>query len=178
MIEKRYVLKKGIRRFINRVLILIIIVLIGMISIKINPDLKDKLKETIYENNFKIINNRKIYEKYFGNILTNHSSTKMVANEKIAYKKIEKYQNGARLLVEDNYLVPAIESGVVTYIKDKAIIINQVNGIEVCYKNISNTSLKLYDYVESGNTIGEVDGNKLYLEFKKDRKYLDYKKYL
>ena len=178
MIEKRYVLKKSIRKFINKVLILIIIILIGMISIKTNPGLKDKLKETIYENNFKIINNREIYEKYFGNILTKHSKTKMVSNEKITYKEIEKYQNGAKLLVDDNYLVPAIESGVVTYIKDKTIIIDQVNGIEVCYKNISNTSLKLYDYVENGNTIGEVTGNKLYLEFKKDGKYLDYKKYL
>ena len=179
MIEERYVLKICIRRLINKIQLLIIIILLGMISIKLNPDLKVKFKEIIYENNFNIMTNKKIYEKYFGNILSSNKSTvQMVSSEKIAYKKIEKYKNGAKLIVSTNYSIPVLESGVVTYLKDKTIIIEQVNGIQTYYSNIVTDNIKLYDYLEKGKILGQANGNEVYLEFKKDGKYLDYQKYL
>ena len=42
---------------------------------------------------------------------------------------------------------------------------------------IAFTSLKLYDYVEEGTYIGEVNNN-LYLVFSKDNKYLNYEEYI
>lgn len=180
MIEKRYVLKKSIRRFISKIMILIIIILIGMIAVKTNPNLKEKLKELIYENNFKIIDNRKLYKKYIGNILANNysSEAKMVSDEKLAYKKLKKNKSGVKLIVDSNYTVPSLESGVVTYLKDKTIVIEQVNGIQVYYHNIIPNQIKLYDYLEKGSILGAVDGNELDIELKKDGKYLDYQKYL
>ena len=53
------------------------------------------------------------------------------------------------------------------------VIIQQIDGIDVWYGNISNTSIKLYDYVEKGNLLGECS-NELYLVFKKDGNRLDY----
>lgn len=180
MIEKRYVLKKSIRKTINRLMLMIIILLIGMIAVKTNPDLKSKFKDIIYNTNIDFIKNQKIYDKYFGNILTknNSNNTAMVASEKLNYKKEEKYKDGVKLIVEDNYSVPILESGVVTYIKDNIIVVEQVDGIQAYYSNISNTNLKVYDYVEKGNILGEVKENSLYLKFKKNGKYLDYKKYI
>ena len=82
------------------------------------------------------------------------------------------------LSVDSNYMVPVIESGIIIYLENKKVIISQVNGINTEYSNINASNYKLYDYVEKGKLLGEVDGNKLYLSFEKEGKYLDYKKYI
>ena len=86
------------------------------------------------------------------------------------------------LVVSNNYTVPVIESGIVVFIGDKedygkVIIIQQINGIDLLYGNIDNTSYKLYDYVKKGDILG-ISNNYLYLVYKKDGKVLDYEKYL
>ncbi len=71
-----------------------------------------------------------------------------------------------------NYLVPALNSGIVVFLGDKedygnTVIIQQTDGTDVWYGNVDNASVKMYDYVESGSLIGEVTDEKLYLLFKK-----------
>ena len=58
------------------------------------------------------------------------------------------------------------------------LIVQQANGIDCWYGNIKNLSVKLYDYVEKGSALGEVENNLLYLVFKKDGAVLDYKNYI
>ena len=53
------------------------------------------------------------------------------------------------------------------------VIIEQVDGTEVWYSNLKNCNVKLYDYVEKGSLLGEVD-NELYIVIVKDGIYLDY----
>lgn len=70
----------------------------------------------------------------------------------------------------------------VVFIGDKeyygnTIIIESLDGIYYWYGNISNTSVKLYDYIEKGSFIGEAS-NDLYLVFSKDNKYLNYEEYI
>ena len=77
-------------------------------------------------------------------------------------------------------MVPIIESGVVVFIGEKenygnTVIIEQVDGVETIYGNVNINTIKIYDYVEKGELLGEVNGNKLYLSFQKDGEYLDYK---
>ena len=38
--------------------------------------------------------------------------------------------------------------------------------------------MKLYDYVEKGELLGETNNNTLFLTFQKNGEYLDYKKYI
>lgn len=71
----------------------------------------------------------------------------------------------------------------VVYIGNKekygnTIIVQQVNGIDVWYSNIKTPSVKLYDYIEEGSLLGEVDKNTLFLIYKKDGKILKYEDYL
>ena len=180
-IEERLVLKKSIRKAINKILLLIIIYLIGMILIKGNNNLKDILREEIYEKSIPIIKNKINYEKYFGKLLPKDNTTQ-VFNEKLSYESEKKYKNGVKLKVSDNYMIPSIESGVVIYIGEKedgqTIIIEQVNGIETMYSNININNIKLYDYLEKGDLIGESKSNYIYLSFQKDGKYLNYKEYI
>jgi len=184
-IEARLVLKRSIKRFINKVLITTIIVLIGLIIIKYNPDFKNYIKEKVYDNNINFNKTKSIYEKYFGNILSvekNIKKTNAVFLEEINYSKIEKYNKGVKLRVSDNYMIPVIESGVIVFVGEKngyhnSIVVEQTDGVETIYGNVKINNLKLYDYVEKGELLGEVQNNEVFLSFIKEGKYLDYKKY-
>ena len=46
------------------------------------------------------------------------------------------------------------------------------------YANIKSNDIKMYDYIEKGNLIGEANGKKLYMVFQKQGVYLDYKEYI
>ena len=82
--------------------------------------------------------------------------------------------------MEDNYLIPSINEGIVIFNGKKddknTIIIQQPNKIDVWYSNLNNTNVKLYDYVDKNQIIGEANNNELYLSFYKDGVEIDYKK--
>ncbi len=185
-VKKKLVLKKGIRSFINRLLIVTIIFLSCLILIKSNNSFKNNLIKYVYEDSFKFTKLKAIYEKYFGKILSIDKvapKEEAVFNEKLEYSKANVYNDGAVLTVSDNYMVPTLESGIVVFIGEKegygsTVIIEQVDGIDVWYSNIKANNIKMYDYIEKGSLIGEVKGKKLYMVFQKDGAFLDYKKYI
>ena len=185
-VKKKLVLKKGIRSFINRLLIVTIIFLSCLILIKSNNSFKNILIKYVYEDSFKFTKLKAIYEKYFGKILSIDKvapKEEAVFNEKLEYSKANVYNDGAVLTVSDNYMVPTLESGIVVFIGEKegygsTVIIEQVDGIDVWYSNINANNIKMYDYIEKGSLIGEVKGKKLYMVFQKDGAFLDYKKYI
>ena len=92
------------------------------------------------------------------------------------------YEDGVKLIVKSNYLVKAIDSGIVVFIGDKdkygkTVIVQQVNGVDVFYGNV-NSSVNMYDYVEKGSLIGEVIDTNLFLAFQKEGNFVDYKEYI
>ena len=184
--KERLVLRKEIKKVLNKLLLSVIIFLLGMILIKANPNLKGTLKTKLYEESLPFQKIKNKYEKYLGNILSVEKivkEDKAVFNENLAYDNSKKYKNGVELKVSDNYMVPIIESGVVVFIGEKenygnTIIIEQIDGIDVFYGNIKVNNIKLYDYVEKGELLGEVKDSKLYLVFQKDGKYLNYKEHI
>ena len=102
--------------------------------------------------------------------------------EELKYKSKEQYEEGVKLKVEKNYLVPILDSGMVVYVGEKenygdVVIIQQVDGTDVWYSNLGSINVKLYDYVEKGSLIGEVN-NDLYMIFSKDGNYLNYEEYI
>ena len=46
------------------------------------------------------------------------------------------------------------------------------------YSNIDTSNIKVYDHVEKGKYLGETLNNKLYLVFKKEGNFVDYKEYI
>ena len=183
-VKKKLVLKKSVRNFITRVLIVVIIFLVGMILVKSNSKAKNSILKQVYDTNFKFTKVKEIYQKYFGNILSIDKlalEDKQVFQEELTYQKSKSYLDGVKLQVNDNYMVPALESGIVIFMGEKegygnTIVIEQIDGIDVYYSNISSDGIKLYDYVEKGSALGEVENNLLYLVFKKDGKVLSYEK--
>ena len=185
-VVKKLVLKKCIKNFISRCLIVIILFLLTLILIKNNTSLKNNIIKYVYEDNFEFTKLKSIYEKYFGKILSVDKiapTEEKVFNEKISYNKSNVYKDGVVLNIDENYMVPTLESGIVVFMGEKegygnTVIIEQVDGVDVWYSNINTTNIKMYDYIEKGNLLGEVKGKELYMVFQKEGKYLNYKEYL
>ena len=182
-------LKKHVSIFISKVLICSLIVISLLIAVKKEPSLKSKINNKLFNSNFTFAKVNEWYKNIFGEILPFDKvmveDTVAVFNEKLTYTKESLYKDGVKLKVSTNYLVPILESGIVVFIGEKenygnTIIIQQVNGIDVWYGNINNTSdsIKLYDYVTKGNLLGESNGDFIYLAFQKEGEFLNYKEYL
>ena len=179
--------KIKILKYINKTLVLGCLVLITLIILKANPKLQKQFYQYIYETNITFAKINKWYETKFGSSIPFKDlikeNTKTVFSEKIEYIEANKYEDGVKLIVDNNYLVPLLEDGLVVFIGDKdnyknTIIIQQVNGVDVWYSNVTNTDLKLYDYVEKGTLVGETINNELILIFKQNGKVIDYTKYI
>lgn len=178
MVREKLVLRKEVKKLIRKTMYTTIIFLIGMILVKQNPSLKNIINEKIYTESPNYLKAKKLYKKYFGSIIPQTKNTSPVFTEKLNYTKSTKYANGVKLKVSSNYLVPTIESGIVIYLDKEKIIVSQIDGINVEYKNITIKNYKLYDYIEKGTLLGETITDELYLTFEKDGEYLDYKKYI
>lgn len=173
-----------LKKLLIKSMVLLVIFLITIILIKSNDKNKEWIEKNILSKNISFASIKTLYTKYFGNVLPldSYLSTETVFNEKLTYKEINKYKDGISLTVDNNYLVPVIYSGIVTFIGDKEeygkTIIIESDNVIIWYSNIENTTIKLYDYVEKGSYLGETINDKLYLLFKKDGKVVNYKEYI
>lgn len=176
-------MSRTIKIYISKILITVIITLILLIIMKSSNAFKNKFYTYVYNSNFSFTEVTNLYNKYFGSIIEIPVyEDKKVFNEKINYKDKEKYLDGVKLKVDKNYLVNAQESGLIVFVGNKegygnVIIVQQVNGIDVWYGNISNVNIKLYDYVEKGTILGNAN-DYLYLVYKKGGNVLNYEDYI
>jgi len=176
--------KHGTIKFVNKTLMAIFLGLVLLIVMEYSPKFKSYMQNEVLNKNISFGFISKLYNKYFGEVLpeTNDNVVK-VFNEKLSFKEKEKYLDGYKLTVSKNYLIPVIESGVVVFIGEKeeygkVITIEGENGSTITYGNIKNTDLKLYEYINKGKYLGEVDGDILYVTILKNGEYLDIETYL
>lgn len=172
--------KKYIKSFFIRVLLSVILFLIVGISINRSDKFLLFYKNNVYDKNlnFNFFNN--IINKFLGKTLFVDENVTSV-NKEIKYSSYNAYKDGA-VLNNINNVYP-FKSGIVVYIGDKedygnTVIIQGMDGIDYWYSNINNIGVKLYDYVEDKNIIGNAIDNKLYVLFMKDNNFLDYNDYL
>lgn len=97
--------------------------------------------------------------------------TKIVFNEE---KEQEEYKDGYKYYINKNEEVKLKDSGIITYIGEKegygnTIIVQQSNGYYAWYGNI-NEEVKLYDYIEAGESIGKSKEDYYYYVLLKDDK--------
>ena len=177
-------MKKSQLVFISKSLITIIIMLIILIFIKSNDRFKSDFYKKVYSNNLSFTYFKKLYNKYIGDseIFDKVIKTETVFNEEFMYSSKEKYLDGVKLIVNENYLVPINESGIVVYVGEKegynnTVIIQRIDGIDEWYGNINDVNVKIYDYVKKGELLGQVN-NELYLVYKKDGNVLNYDEYI
>lgn len=176
---------KTLEQIIFKTLVSTLLTLLTLIVIKQNPNYKEMIHYQIYEKSISFSKINKEYQKYFGSPIPLSNLIKedeKVFTEKIEYQEINKYFEGAKLKVNNEYLIPSLSDGIVIYIGEKenynqTIIIEDSNGIDRWYGNLENVNVKLYDYVKKGTYIGSAN-NELYLIFKKNGKILNYNEYI
>ena len=177
-------IKRIILKFFNKFLITFIIVIISLILIKTNSKFKNYLSENVYHDNISFAYFNNLYNKYFGDLLPSYKTEEVapVFNEKIEYSSISKYFDGYKLSVNESYLVPIIKSGIVVYNGKmdnygNVVIIEGIDGVDIWYGNLNNISVKLYDYVNQGEYLGECN-NELYIVLEKNKEYLNFDEYI
>ncbi len=171
--QEKLVLKKSVKK----VLWIIILILIGMILTKQNPELKKKIEEVIYKKSLPMMKLKNTYNKYFA--WGNKEDAKRVSTEStIQREKEEKTEDGVKLTVKKQQLIPSLESGIIIMIDNQTIIIEQIDGVTATYQNLENSKYKLYDYIEKGDYLGEASKEEIMISFSKEGSYYDYKKYL
>ena len=171
-------------KLINKALTAVFLGLVFLIVMEYSPKFKSFMQEDVLNKNFSFGFLGKLYNKYFGEVLPkNNDNVVKVFNEKISYEKKEKYLNGYKLSVSNNYLVPVIKSGVVVFIGTKkdygnVVTIEGDDNTTITYGNIKNTDTKLYNYLNNGEFLGEADGDFIYIIVQKNGEYIDIETYL
>ena len=166
---------------------IVIFLLLGIIS-KQNIEYKEKIHQKLYEETISFTSFENLYNKYLGGIfpienINNQINTEQVFDEKLNYTNIEKYEEGIKLLVNNNYLVPNQEKGIVVFIGEKekygnVVIIETETNINIWYGNICNPNVKIYDHLNKSDIIGETCTEDLYIVYKKGNQILDYNEHL
>lgn len=171
---------------IRRTLLTTTIILILLITCNLSDKAKNFLNKYIFETNYNFSKINSLYKKYLldlpKNAIKDNKDKTVSGNKILEYNDINDYKEGAELIVDDNYNVKMLESGLIVFIGEKeeygnTVIVQQSNGIDVTYGNITTTDIKVYDYIEKGTIIGTAN-KKLYLNFTKDGETLDYKTYI
>lgn len=178
--------KKYLFSLFSRVLCTAVLVLLLLIGFKMDKNFKVNFHDQVYNQTFPFHEFKKIYQKYFGESLSLKAidtEEQQVFDETLNYKSLNSYQDGVKLEVTSNYMVPSLESGIVVFLGEKegygdTVIIQQVNGVDAWYGNIKTNGIQLYDYIEKGKLLGEAQDNKLYLAFQKEGKFQNYQEYL
>ncbi len=171
--------------YITKFLCTVILTLLSLIGLKKSSSFQEIFYKEVYEKNFSFASVQSLYQKYFGSTLPFENlfgSTQPVFSEKFVYTEAEPYLDGTKFTVSNQYLMPILESGMVVFIGEKegygnTIIIQQVDGTDAWYSNVTS-NVKLYDYIEKGDVLGEVQENYLYMVFQKNGTTVGYEKYM
>lgn len=186
-INKNNKKSRNVNNFFIKLLICIVIVLSLLTFIKYDKNGKQIISKYLYKNNISMATINNWYKKHFGDILPFQNivkeKTKLVFNNSLEYKSMSLYKDGIKLNVDSNYLIPAIESGIVVFKGNKddygnTVIIEQTDGVTVWYGNVDNANVSLYDYVSKGEYVGEAKDKYFYMVFQKNGKMIKYNEYL
>ena len=180
--KKKKIKTIDINSIISKALLSIIFLLISIILINKNSNIKEFFKKEVLTDSISFIKFNDIYNKYFGSITTTYTPEKLVFNESLQYLSMDNYLNGKVLNVTNNYVVPSLNSGIIVYLGNKedlgnTCIIQGVDGVDIWYSNIDTSNLTLYDYVNKGDVLGTTLSDKLYLTLEENNKFIDYETY-
>lgn len=177
---------KYLKGLVSRSLISIIFVLGSIIFTNISIKNKELYKSIVLENSLEFTKINNAYQKLFGGIdikkPKKEEDSSSVFFNTINYSNIEEYKNGVKLTVGKNEVVNVITSGIVVFIGEKndygnTVIIQGNDGVDIWYSNITDTDIKVYDYIESGSILGTSNSDYIYLTINKDGKYISYEEY-
>lgn len=178
--------QKYLSNLLSKFLLSIIFLMVSIILIKSNSNIKTFYQEDILTKQINFTKFNDFYTKYFGNILPDYTvpnvPTQMASNTEFDYNNGTPYLNGTKLETTENYPVPIITSGIIVFLGEKdslgpTCIVQGIDGIDIWYSHIDTSSLNLYDYVTEGKILAPTESNYFYLTIDSNGKYLTYDTY-
>ena len=174
---------KYVKGLLSRILIAIIFVLGSIIFTNISEDNKQLYQNYVLEDSLEFTKINQLYQSVFGKVdVTDDQDKDEVVFRSITYTNIEPFKNGVKLTVGMNEVVNVITSGIVVFIGEKddlgnTIIIQGNDGVDIWYSNITDSDIKVYDYIEAGSILGTSNGEDIYLTISKDGEFISYEEY-
>lgn len=181
--RKKVSSKKRINNMIiTKILLSTIFLFASLIYIKSDEQNKLLYQDKIFTDSLSFTKINKFYEKHFGNVMPVLKKEEVVFSNKITFSKIENYLEGEVLTIQEKSPISNINGGMVVFVGEKegygnTVIIQGNDSYDIWYGNLTNISVKLYDYLEKETILGETKNNKLYLVIKKDNNFIKYEKY-
>lgn len=178
--------QKYLSNLLSKFLLSIIFLMVSIILIKSNSNIKTFYQEDILTKQINFTKFNDFYTKYFGNILPDYTvpsvPTQMDSNTEFDYNNGTPYLNGTKLETTENYPVPIITSGIIVFLGEKdslgpTCIVQGIDGIDIWYSHIDTSSLNLYDYVTEGKILAPTESNYFYLTIDSNGNYLTYDTY-
>lgn len=178
--------QKYLSNLLSKFLLSIIFLMVSIILIKSNSNIKNFYQEDILTKQINFTKFNNFYTKYFGNILPDYTvpsiPTQMASNTEFDYNNGTPYLNGTKLETTENYPVPIITSGIIVFLGEKdslgpTCIVQGIDGIDIWYSHIDTSSLNLYDYVTEGKILAPTESNYFYLTIDSNGNYLTYDTY-
>ena len=175
---------KYIKGLISRTLIAVIFVLGSIIFTNISAKNKELYQKYVLEDSLEFTKINELYQRLFGSVdITKKDNDSEVVFGNITYTNIESFKNGSKLTIGMNEVVNVITSGIVVFIGEKddlgnTIIIQGNDGVDIWYSNITDTDIKVYDYLESGNILGTSNSDDIYITISKDGEFISYEEYM
>ena len=174
---------KYVKGLISRALITVIFVLGSIIFTNVSDENKELYQKYVLEDSLEFTKINELYKSVFGKVdVTDNSDKDEVVFGSITYTNVEPFKNGVKLTVGMNEVVNVITSGIVVFIGEKddlgnTIIIQGNDGVDIWYSNITDSDIKVYDYVEVGSILGTSNGEDIYLTISKDGEFISYEEY-
>lgn len=183
-IKSKTHIKKETNRssLLNRVLICISLVLITLILNKTNENFNTFLKEEVFSKSLSFTKFSNYYEDKLGDITPTKKEEAFVFSNDLLYTSITDYKDGECITLKSSSLVTALESGIVVFSGEKegygnVVIIQGIDAVDIWYGNITDISVKNYDYITKGTPLGNTVDNNLYLVIKKEETTIPYEEY-
>ena len=171
-------------KWLTKLLLSIIIVLICLIVTNFSVEIKNSFKNYVLEQNLNFGSINKLYDKYVDGGIENSGETIEVVNESDnTFSNIKSNGDGTySLSIERENGVLALNAGLIVFIGDKdnlsnTVIIQGNDGIDIWYSNVSVTEYSLYDYVSKGDILGLSLNDNIILTIMKDGNKLTYEEY-
>lgn len=163
--SKKSIIKVILGKVFTVAIFVLIVVIISNISPKFRTFVTDKVLDSTID--FSFVNK-------FTSKITDVFKKDNVVPVSATNEKHELYKDGYKYYSKGE--VKLKESGIVTFIGNKegynnTVVVQQSNGYYAWYGNV-NESVKLYDYIEEGSTVGESNEYYYYVLLKDDKPVL------
>ena len=173
---------KKVSKIFSKILLSIIFILISCIYIHLDKNNLANYQKFVFTDNLTFAKINDTYHKFFGSLFPSvvNNDESIVANNEVTLNEITEYQDGYK--IKSSSPISVLESGIIVYLDEKegygkTAIIQGINGYDIWYGNLTDESVKLYDYVEKGSILGNCLDGFYYNVFYKDGNKISYEEY-